>query len=98
MKIRILPQARQDLEIGADYYELKDKGLGADFLAAILGDIDRLKIHGGVHRFVHGFQWSVSKRFPFAIYYLVENQQVDIYAVLDCRQDPKKTIERLDAS
>ena len=36
MKIRILPQARQDLEIGADYYELKDGGLGADFLEAFL--------------------------------------------------------------
>ena len=30
----------------------------------------------------------LSKRFPFGIYYLVEDQTAYIYAVLDMRQDP----------
>jgi hypothetical protein len=31
---------------------------------------------------------ALSKRFPFAIYYRVNDQEVWIYAVLDCRRSP----------
>jgi len=30
----------------------------------------------------------LSKRFPFAVYYRVENDTVLVYAVLDCRRNP----------
>jgi len=95
MIVRILSAARADLELAADFYESQCKGLGADFLAAIVVDIDGLKIHAGVNRLEYGFHKSISKRFPFAIYYLVESDSVDVYAVIDCRQDPEKTADRL---
>ena len=38
------------------------------------------------------------KRFPFALYYLIEEGTIDIYAILDCRQDPSWTIQRLTES
>ena len=96
MIVRILPAARADLELAADFYESQRQGLGADFLSAIISDIDSLEIHGGIHQMEHGYHRSVSNRFPFAIYYLVESQLVDVYAVIDCRQDPEKTVDRLN--
>jgi hypothetical protein len=30
----------------------------------------------------------LSKRFPFAVYYRVENRTALVYAVLDCRKNP----------
>jgi hypothetical protein len=37
----------------------------------------------------YGFFRALSKRFPFAIYYRFQDDLVEIYAVLDCRQDPQ---------
>jgi plasmid stabilization system protein ParE len=95
MIVQILPAARADLELAADFYESQCQGLGSDFLTAIISDIDALEIHGGIHRIEYGYHRSVSKRFTFAIYYMVESDVVDIYAVIDCRQDPEKMSDRL---
>ena len=95
MIVRILPAARIDIELAADFYESQQPGLGADFVDAIISDIDLLEQHGGVHRIEFGFHKSVSKRFPFAIYYLRESDFVDLYAIIDCRQDPERTKTRL---
>ncbi len=40
------------------------------------------------------YHFSFSKRFPFAIYYTVEDVTIFIDAVLDCRQDPQKREKR----
>jgi hypothetical protein len=37
----------------------------------------------------------LSKRFPFGIYYEVEDDVVYIYAILDLRRDPLRTRKRL---
>jgi len=44
---------------------------------------------------VFGFHRLLSKRFPWAIYYDVLDDRVRVYAVLDCRQSPGRSIERL---
>ncbi len=36
------------------------------------------------------------KRFPFAIYYLIEGEFIDIYAILDCRRESEWVVERLN--
>ena len=95
MKIRILPNAETDLELGADFYESQGEGLGEYFIASLISDIESLKLYAGIHEQYRGFHRSVSKRFPFAIYYQLRNNTVDIYAVLDCRQNPLKIDDRL---
>ncbi|MFO0817835.1 MAG: hypothetical protein U1A77_07835 [Pirellulales bacterium] len=60
MRIRLLPEAERDLEIGADFYE--------------------------------------SKRFPFSIYYVLTEDGVEVYAVLDARQDDETINAILDSS
>ena len=42
MKIRILPVAERDLEIGADFYESQRSGLGLYFNDCLMTDIDSL--------------------------------------------------------
>ncbi len=72
MRIEILPEARDDLIVGFRFYERQAPGLGSYFRESILGDIDALAVYGGVHAKVFGYHRSLSKRFPFAIYYRVE--------------------------
>jgi hypothetical protein len=48
------------------------------------------------HLIVLGYHRALSKRFPFAIYYRTEEQQVNVFAVLDCRRNPAWTRRRLE--
>ena len=91
MKIRLLSSAFHDLARGRDFYEQQGEGLGGYFLDSLFSDIDSLMLYAGIHRKVFGFHRLLSKRFPHAIYYQVETEnEVVVYRVLDCRQDPQK--------
>ena len=93
MKIRILSLALRDLEDGKRFYERQRVGLGTYFLDALFSDIDALLIHAGVHQRFFGYFRALSKRFPYAIYYTLEGDGVDVWRVLDCRQNPAR-VER----
>jgi plasmid stabilization system protein ParE len=96
VKVRILPSARRDLAEGGRFYEKHAPGMGAYFLDALFADIDSLILYGGIHPvFFKRFHRMLSKRFPFAIYYQVQEEAVVVYAILDCRRDPAWTRERL---
>jgi hypothetical protein len=47
---------------------------------------------------VKGFYRMLIGRFPFALYYLLEDTSIDIYAVLDCRREPSWIRSRLGDS
>jgi plasmid stabilization system protein ParE len=97
MKLRLLPEAERDLEIGADFYESQRPGLGVYFNDCLASDIESLKLHAGIHEKYKGYFRALSKRFPFAVYYDVNQDWVEVYAVLDCRQDPNKTDAALES-
>ena len=88
MTLRILSLALNDLEAGRQFYELQGTGLGSYFQDALFSDIDSLLLYAGVHRKVFGYHRLLSKRFPFAIYYKVAGDVVDVWRVLDCRRNP----------
>ena len=91
MKIRLLSSAFNDLARGRDFYEQQGEGLGGYFLDSLFSDIDSLMLYAGIHRKIFGFHRLLPKRFPYAIYYQVETgNEVIVYRVLDCRQNPQK--------
>ena len=97
MRIRLLPEAERDLEIGADFYESQQAGLGIYFHDCLSSDIESLKLYAGIHEQYRCFYRSLSKRFPFSIYYKLNVDCVEIYAVLDARQDPRAIDAALDS-
>jgi plasmid stabilization system protein ParE len=91
MKIQILISAVKDLEEGRIFYEKQGVGLGDYFFDTLFSDIDSLVLFGGIHRKIYGYHRLLSSRFPYAIYYKIENEKiVTVWRVLDCRKDPKK--------
>lgn len=89
MKLLILSEARDDLIEGFHFYEDKEEGLGDYFLSCLYSDIESLKIFGGIHPKPHRhFCRALSKRFPFAIFYTLDDEVVRIRAVIDCRRRP----------
>ncbi len=95
MRIRILSSGLRDLEAGRRFYECQGEGLGAYFLDSLFSDVDSLVLYAGIHRQVFGYHRLLSKRFPYAVYYRLHPEEAVVYRVLDCRQDPRKTMEAL---
>ena len=96
MRIELLDEAQDDLIQGFHFYEGREAGLGGYFLDCLLSDIDSLLIYAGIHQVIYGHRRCLAKRFPFAIYYSVEeNNVVRVYAVLDCRRNPLWIRKRL---
>jgi plasmid stabilization system protein ParE len=95
MRVEILDEARNDLIDGFHFYDDQARGLGDYFLDSLFSDIDSLHLFAGIHPIILGHHRALSKRFPFAIYYVVENNAARVQAVLDCRQDPDKVKARL---
>lgn len=88
MKIQILDEAQQDLIQGFHFYENQEPGIGSYFLDSLFSDVDSLRLYAGIHQVTYGYFRCLSKRFPFAIYYHVDEDLVRVHAVLDCRKDP----------
>ncbi|PIT75990.1 type II toxin-antitoxin system RelE/ParE family toxin [Limnohabitans sp. JirII-31] len=95
MKIRLLSLAIDDLRAGSRFYESQQTGLGDYFLDALFSDIDSLLLYASVHQKVFGYHRTLSKRFPYAIYYRVGVAEVQVWRVLDCRQNPTSIKQRL---
>ena len=95
MNLRILTAASRDLVKGKNFYEHQEEGLGGYFLDTLYSDIDSLILYAGIHRKIRGYHCMFSKRFPYAVYYKVEANEIRVYRVMDCRQDPRKTLKAL---
>lgn len=96
MKIVIQSSALADLADGFDFYEEIEPGLGAYFLDSLYSDIDSLQLYAGIHIIHFGkYHRLLSKRFPYGIYYQMEEDTVLVRAVLDLRRDPEWIRRRL---
>ena len=88
LNIVALEDVSLDLKIAEEFYENQNKGLGKYFKDSILSDIESLWLYGGIQNQVLGLYRLLSKRFPYGIYYDIDNNIVRIIAVLDLRQNP----------
>jgi plasmid stabilization system protein ParE len=91
LRIRLLSLALRDIEAGRRFYEMQQAGLGDYFLDSLFSDIDSLLLYAGIHQKIFGYHRALSRRFPYAIYYKVEGDDIQVWRVLDCRQNPART-------
>jgi plasmid stabilization system protein ParE len=97
MTLRILNSALEDLDRGRRFYDRQGVGLGAYFLESLLSEVDSLAQFGGIHRKVFGYHRLLAKRFPYAVYYKIEDGRVAVvWRVLDLRQSPAKIRRALE--
>ncbi len=96
MIVDISSDGEEDLIEGYWFYERQSPGLGDYFRSCLIADIESLAYFGGIHAIECGFHRALSKRFPFCIYYRVDEGIVTVVAVLDARRDPLWTRQRLE--
>ena len=95
MKIELLDSAEKDLLDGFKFYERQSSGLGDYFLDSLFSDIESLRLYAGIHALHFGYHRLLAKRFPFAVYYRIQENIIWIHAVLDCRRNPAWIRNRL---
>ena len=95
MKGRISRSAERDFAAGFRFYEEQERSLDAYFLESPYTDIESLHLHGGIHRKEGRYHRCHAKCFPYAIYYFLDGEVVNIRAVLDSRRAPTWIHQRL---
>lgn len=98
MRIKILSSAMEDLYAGRLFYERQGGGVGAYFFNSLFSDIDSLTLYAGIHPMVYGYYRLLAKRFPFAVYYRIEDELVVVRRVLDLRKCPDRIQQALKES
>ncbi len=99
IQVRIARSAETDLLEGFAFYEQQQVGIGDYFLDSLFADIDSLALFAGIHpKPDERLHRTLSKRFPFAIYYDMQGDIATVVAVLDCRQNPASITKRLERS
>ena len=90
------PEARAELREAVRYYEAEAAGLGAEFAAEVRVAVDRARgnpLIGALHE--ADTRRKLLQRFPYALIYLTEEEQIYIVAVMHQRQEPGYWHKRL---
>ena len=92
MKLRYTDRAKDDIEIATLWYEKQKTGLGFEFFDCIKESEELIKTQPKMYAVSYSFyRGCVVKRFPFSIYYTIENKkEIVVHSIFDNRQNPDK--------
>ncbi|MBW4632221.1 MAG: type II toxin-antitoxin system RelE/ParE family toxin [Iphinoe sp. HA4291-MV1] len=99
MKYNLLirPEAELDIEEAFEWYEEHNPGLGFEFVRAVdtcLATIGRITLaYPLVHQEV---QRALIRRFPYGIFYLLEEDTIFVIACFHVKRDPQQWQNRSD--
>ena len=82
--------ASQDFEDAALWYEGRRPGLGGEFQSAIEDALRSIQADPLMYPRVHLLVRRVRvRRFPYAVYFLVESDRIVVLSVFHARRDPR---------
>jgi plasmid stabilization system protein ParE len=94
-KVYVRPDAETDIEEAAIWYEKQRNGLGDEFLDEVLSAFKKISDNPLMYAVVHRHTRRVLiHRFPFAIYYRVEEDSLAVVAVMHGSRHPKQWQKR----
>ena len=86
--ILVLKEVKSDLGEGEEFYDSQEIGIGSYFRDCIISDIESLWLYAGIHAKHFGLYRMLSAKFPYAIYYDIQDDVAIIITVLDMRRSP----------
>jgi len=87
--------AETDVADAAAWYETQRQGLGAEFLDEILSACNSIAENPQIYPLLHrNTRRAVIHKFPFGVYYRIENGLVTIIAVMHGSRDPNNWKDR----
>ena len=88
--LRFLPEVEEDLFSGYLWYEDKVRGLGEEFLRIFYASANNLSRNALLYKKVYGdLRRLLLRRFPYAIYFQIEKNQIIVYGLFHCARDPR---------
>ena len=89
-RVRIRASARDDILEAFDWYEDQLPGLGDQFVVELDRVISRLSTDPRIYQSVHKeVRRALTRRFPYGIYYLVDQDRVNVLRVLHLARNPR---------
>ncbi len=85
------PEAEAELEEAFAWYEERAPGLGNEFMRAIRASF--ATIHRAPEQFMrvrHDIRRALVRRFPYAVYYVAEPEQISVIAIVHTRRHPRR--------
>jgi plasmid stabilization system protein ParE len=84
------PEAEADLEEARAWHEAQRQGLGDEFLECVREVFDRIQparhLYGKVYQ---ELRLALVRRFPYAVVYRVDDEQITVVAVYHTRREPR---------
>lgn len=86
----ITPEAEDDLAEAKAWYDRKRKGLGDEFVLCIEEALDRIRLlPGGAVEVLPSVRRAFVRRFPYAVFYRIDSDQIAVIAVYHSKRDPR---------
>ena len=87
--LRFRPEVVDDLADAWNWYEARSAGLGDEFLGAVERCNERISANPALFATVHrSVRRALLWRFPFAVFFVIGDDVVQVLAVLHVRRDP----------
>jgi plasmid stabilization system protein ParE len=98
--VELLPQARIDVAEAYAWYEQRVEGLGERFLSKVEDCLASVVAQPNLREVAHRsklrvYRRALVERFPYAVFYAFEGDEVTVFAILHTSRDAKKWRRRL---
>lgn len=95
-KLRFVPEIEQDITSGYTWYEAKSQGLGEEFLRIFYAYAIEITRNPLLYPRVHSsFRRCLLRRFPYAVYFTIEDDQIIMFGLFHCARDPRTMRDQL---
>ena len=89
LPLRVRPEAAQDLEDAAAWYEEQSGGLGQEFLDEVRRTLERVAEHPELYPSIHrNTRRALTHRFPFGVFFHLKDDSIVVVAVLHGSREP----------
>ncbi|HEV3437163.1 MAG TPA: type II toxin-antitoxin system RelE/ParE family toxin [Gemmata sp.] len=94
--IDFLPEAREEFDAAANWYENRKKGLGRAFTLAISQVIERIATNPQIHAVVYeDVRKAVVRSYPYCVFYREERGTLLVLSVFHTSRDPNEWQRRV---
>jgi hypothetical protein len=88
--LRFLPEIEEDVLAGYAWYERNSPGLGEEFLRVFYASANEIPRNPFIFTKVHrNFHRRLLKRFPYAIYFMIEDNQIVVCGLFHAARNPR---------
>ncbi|MBN4075117.1 MAG: plasmid stabilization protein [SAR86 cluster bacterium] len=95
LEIRLREEATEELAKAASWYERQLSGLGQEFLDMALALLESIPENPTQYPIVHKVvRRALLPRFPFGIYYSIEENFILVYGVMHASRNPSRWQDR----